>query len=254
MLKAGGWAVQALLVLSALDSFAAHPLITEDTGTQRPGRTQIELTTEHGYDREPGATERASIYSLVWSHGIHGAADLILTIPYQRVHRDIEGAVTDERGLSDLGAGLKWRFHEHGELSFALKPEVNFPTGDEARGLGAGRGRYGAFLVGTYAPAPWAFHLHLGLSRNRNKLDERENIRHVSAALWREFANGRVRVVADLGTDTATDKAVSHDPSFLILGLIYSVNDDFDLDIGYKKGLTDAETDRAWLAAVTVRF
>jgi hypothetical protein len=42
-------------------SQAAHPLITEDTGTQGTGRFQLELTAEHGYRDEDHAAAWAPV-------------------------------------------------------------------------------------------------------------------------------------------------------------------------------------------------
>ncbi|HRT71846.1 MAG TPA: hypothetical protein P5308_10860, partial [Syntrophales bacterium] len=38
--------------LPGTPAFAKHPLITDDTGTQGKGRTQLEITGEVGFDRE----------------------------------------------------------------------------------------------------------------------------------------------------------------------------------------------------------
>ena len=72
-------------------------------------------------------------------------------------------------------------------------------------------------------------------------------------AAWRELGD-RLRIVADIGTTTATEKTVHRHPLYLIVGLIYSVSENLDVDIGYKKGLSDSETDRAWLAGAVLRF
>ncbi|MDI6762198.1 MAG: transporter [Thermodesulfobacteriota bacterium] len=54
----------------------------------------------------------------------------------KREKRDGEQA---ERGLSDFSFGLKWRFYEIEGFSFALKPGITLPTGNEKKGLGTGR-------------------------------------------------------------------------------------------------------------------
>lgn len=164
-----------------------------------------------------------------------------------------DSTVTTARGLSDTGVDVKWRFHEKDDLSFSLKPGVSVATGDDSQGLGSGRASYSLFLVATYAPNPWVLHLHLGYLRNRNVLDERQGRWHISAGGWREEGGG-LKLIADIGADAATDKSAGTQPSFLILGLIYSVTRDIDLDLGMKKQLTYPETDRTVLAGVTLRF
>lgn len=242
-----------LFVLFPVGAHAAYPLITEDTGTQGQGRHQIEFNAEYAHDHEPGASERGYRHSLVWSYGVRDDTDIVVTLPYLRLRTDNDSQVTNARGLSDIGLDLKWRFYENGPLSMALKPGVTLPNGDETQGLGTGRHSYSAYLVTTLVSAPWQWHAHAGYIRNRNSLNEREDLRHVSVAAGRELGE-HLRIVADIGTTTTTDKAAHRHPVFLIVGMIYAVSADFDLEIGYKKGLTDAETDRAWLAGVTLRF
>jgi hypothetical protein len=49
-------------------------------------------------------------------------------------------------------------------------------------------------------------------------------------------------------------KAEKTDPQFAVFGLIHHVNDDLDLDVGYKKSLNHTETDRQIGVGVTYRF
>jgi len=56
-----------------------------------------------------------------------------------------------ERGWGNPVLGAKWRFYdnESSKLSFAFRPEIQFPVSDnrEARGLGTARVSYGAGLL-----------------------------------------------------------------------------------------------------------
>jgi len=231
---------------------AAHPLITEDTGTQGQGRFQLELTTEHGYNDEDYAAEHDRNLTATFSWGARDNLDVIMTLPYQRVSSDASGDVETHSGRSDIGLDLKWRFFENDDFSMALKPGLTSPTGDETVGLGAGKSAYSLYLVTTFELKPWAFHLHVGHLHNGNVADEREDIWHVSFGGWREV--GKLKIVGDIGTNANTDKEAGTDPAFLIFGAIYSVTDDFDLDAGIKKGLTNPETDYTLLAGVAFRF
>ena len=40
------------VILTSGTAFAAHPLITDDTGTQGQGKFQLEVNGEFGHDRE----------------------------------------------------------------------------------------------------------------------------------------------------------------------------------------------------------
>lgn len=234
-------------------SYAAHPLITEDSGTQGRGRNQLEFTAEYAHDHTLDGRVRDHTHSLVWSYGLRDDADFVLALPYQRLRTASDGEVTHAHGLSDIGLDVKWRFYEDGPLSLALKSGASLPSGDEDQGLGTGRRGYSAYLIATLASGHWHWHAHAGYVRNRNSVNERDDLRHFSMAAGHELSE-RLRIVADIGTTTATDKTVHRHPVFLIFGLIYAVGDNFDIDVGYKKGLTDAENDRAWLAGVTLRF
>lgn len=232
---------------------AAHPLITEDTGTQGQGRFQLELTTEQGYKDEDYAAEHEREYTTTFSYGARDNLDLIFTLPYQRIDSNADGNIETHSGISDAGLDAKWRFFEKDKLSMALKPGVTFPTGDEVVGLGSGKSAYSLYLITSIAPQPWAFHLHLGYRHNRNIADERESIWHASFGGWREFGK-KLKIVGDIGVDTNADKSSNTEPAFLILGVIYSVIRDFDLDAGIKKGLTNPETDYSLLGGITFRF
>lgn len=229
--------------------FAAHPLITEDTGTQGAGEGQMEITGERADDDEDGETTDSSV---VLSYGLTDNLDVILTVPHTRIETGFEGKTSSTDGLGDVGLDVKWRFFEAGVLSFAIKSGLTLPTGDEQLGLGAGKTGYSTFLVSTVSQAPWAFHLHLGYIANQNVVGEDERIWHASYAAARDF--GPLKLVADLGTYSNSDPDSRVKPAFLILGLIYSWLDNVDVDLGYKKGVTDTETDRALLAGLALRF
>jgi hypothetical protein len=248
----------ACLALGALRPapvLAAHPLITEDTGTQGRGGWQLELTAEHGYDREQAVHTRTRAYNAVLSWGFADTVDVIVTVPWQREHVEALGKTQTHRGNADVGLDLKWRFYEQGLLSFAVKPGMTYPSGDADTGFGTGRKTYSLFFVTTVAPDPWAFHLHLGHTRNNNTLGERESIWHASLAASYQI-NQALRLVADVGGQTNRDPASRVEPRFAIAGFIASVNKDLDLDLdlGYKQGLTGPETDRTLLAGLAWRF
>lgn len=248
MLPAGFGLLPAVACVVA---HAAHPLITEDTGTQGMGRTQIELTVEHAHDHDNGVQEQSWRYAAVTTYGLQDTLDVLVTVPYvgERVDDD---TVRRASGIGDVGLDLKWRFYEAAIWSAALKPGLVLPTGDDGRGLGAGRLGYGAYLVTSADLAPWVVHLHVGYLRHRNTLGERHGIRHFSLAATRDI--GRWRIVADIGTTTAADRTHTRDSAFLLGGIIYALQSDIDLDAGYKRSLTSSEDHGAWLAGIALRF
>jgi len=238
--------------------WGAHPLITDDAGTQGKGRFQIEVNGQYDSDRETvnGASleSTGSQIATTLSYGIIENADLVLSLPYQW-GKVKEGGVTvyDEKGISDTTVEVKWRFYEKGGLSLALKPGVSIPTGNDEKGLGAGKTGYHAFIIGSKEAAPWAFHVNVGYIGNENKADEEKNIWQASLAATYEAIKG-LKVVGNIGIERNRDKAADKDPAFFLGGVIYSISESFDIDFGVKYGLTAPETDWSVMAGTAFRF
>jgi hypothetical protein len=232
---------------------AAHPLITEDTGTQGRGAGQIEIAGEGETDRSGALETRTLQTHLAVSYGVRDDVDLILSLGSLR-STSLDGAERETvSGSTDPGLDLKWRFHEAGPLSLAIKAGVVVPTANTAKGLGAGRTGWQTFVVSSYEPDVWGLHLHVGYVRQPNGFGERASIRHVSAALTR-IVGRRMRLVADLSSNTHPDPAESREPATGLLGLIYHAQSAFDLDLGLRLGLCECAPDRAILGGMALRF
>mgnify|MGYP000252833323 CR=1 FL=1 len=247
-----------LLPLFSTSAFAAHPLITDDTGTQGKGRFQLEVNSEVNYDKESEAgvktkTTGGEVGTII-SYGIIDNVDIVLGVPYQwfKVKEDGE-TISREKGISDISLELKWRFYERDGWSFALKPGVTFPAGNEKKDLGTGRVTYSIFFITTKEIEPLAFHLNLGYMRNENKLDERKDMWHFSLASEVKLIKN-LKVVANIGAGRNPERVSHKHPAFILGGLIYSVVENFDIDIGIKGGLNKPETDLTILAGIAWRF
>lgn len=253
------------LMLSSTPLFAAMPLVTDDTGTQGAGHSQIEIGVESATNKE---TEAGVSYKLTGgatsatlTYGLTDKIDLIAGMPWEWYTVKENGLkVADENGIGDLALQIKWRFYEIPDSGFslALKPGITLPTGDENKGLGTGKISSNVTLIATREAKLATFHVNLGYSRNAYKLDEisessRKNIWHASMASELNVTD-KLRAVADIGIETNPDKESDTDPAYILGGLVYAVNDNTDLDIGIKGGLNDAETDTTLLAGVTMRF
>src|SRR3990172_3937253 len=247
-------------VMMAGTAFAAHPLITDDTGTQGKGKILFEFIGEYGHDKEDGETTKSLEIPTVpfFSYGVTDAIDLVLGLPYQRIETETAGATTRVKGISDASVEVKWRFYEKDGLSFAVKPGISLPTGDEEKGLGSGKVSYSTFLITTKEVAPWAFHFNVGYVRNEYKLqaDEeanRKDIWHVSLASQVEVVKD-LDLVANIRMERNLDKTSDTHPAFILGGLIYSVSENLDIDLGVKGGLNKTETDYSVLAGITWRL
>ena len=134
-----------------------------------------------------------------------------------------------------------------------MKPGLTLPTGDEDKGLGAGKSGYGAFLICSLDRSPFMVHTNIGYFRNQNKSGERENLWYASLAS--DYAvNDALTAVANICLETNPDPETDTPPAFLLGGLIYSVNDTIDIDGGVKFGLNKYEADYSFLAGMTLAY
>ncbi len=254
---ASGMIYLALLFLSC-PSWAAHPLITDDTGTQGKGKFQLELNGQYDWDRDD--SDDSSVKSTggqtaaTLSYGVADNVDLILSLPYLWGNAEInETTVYNEQGIGDAVLETKMRLFEKNGFSVALKPGISIPTGNDEKSLGAGLLGGHLFLIASQELGSWAFHGNLGYIRNENKLDERRDIWHASfAATWEVIKN--LKLAADIGIERNPYDDAKDDPAFLIGGIIYSIKENVDVDFGLKCGLTKSETDLSLLTGLTFRF
>lgn len=249
--------LSSLLLVHSI-AWGAHPLITDDAGTQGKGKFQLEVNGQYDSDKETengvSLESTGSKVATTLSYGVAENADLVLSLPYQWGKGKEDGVtVSDEKGISDTTLEVKWRFFEKEGLSLALKPGVRFPTGNDAKGFGAGKTGYHLFFIGSKEVAPWAFHLNLGYIGNENKVDEEKNIWHASIATTYNVIKN-LKLVGNVGIERNLDKAADNDPAFVIGGVIYSLAESFDIDCGIKYGLNNAETDWSLMAGTAFRF
>ena len=148
---------------------------------------------------------------------------------------------------------LKWRFYEKDGLSFALKPGVTLPTGNDEKCLGSGRTTYSMFFIATKELEPYAIHLNLGYKRNENKADDREDLWHASLAGEMKIIKD-LKIVANIGMDRNPDKCSGSDPAFILGGIIYSIRENLDIDFGLKSWFNKSDTGYSALAGLTLRF
>jgi hypothetical protein len=226
--------------VAAFDLQAAHPLITEDTGTQGTGRYQLEVFAEELEER--GTRRDIETYTGVLSYGIAETADVQVGLPLFRNGPD---------GVGDVSLDLKWRFFERNAVSLALKPGITVPTGDERDGRGTGKVTYGSLIIVSYAPGAIALHAHAGFRRNENKLGERESLRQLAAAAT--YRIGEVRFVGELTRETNPVPG-GGTVRYSTVGAIWSMTRDVDLDIGWRNGNASAPIDEALLLGATVRW
>ncbi|MBI5633459.1 MAG: transporter [Nitrospirae bacterium] len=239
--------VMVVVLLWAGMALAAHPLITDDAGTQGKGKFQLEINGEYFNDSGSAVTEIAAALSA----GITEDVDLVVGMPYQLLRiKGEDGHRTTDRGISDASVEMKWRFFESKGLSLALKPGVTFPTGNDKKGMGDGKISYGLFFIATKEMEPVTLHINFGYVRNRAEF---RDIWHSSLACEHALTKD-LRIVGNIGGETNPEKESNVHPMFLLGGIIYSFTENMDMDFGIKTGLNKAEADYTLLAGLAYRF
>jgi hypothetical protein len=244
----------AMSLILPFSVLAAHPMLTEDLDTQGTGKLQLDVNTEHGYQDGDGSQTHAFVTAATLYYGFRENADLMFTAQHSEKNVLTNGVLdTTGKGFNDVALDVKWRFYEKDGVIYGIKPGISFPTGDENKGLGTGKATYGAVLLSAIERGTWLYNWHVGYKHNRNVIDERKNLWHVSASASYSIREN-LKLVADIGADTNRDKTSDDRPRYLVLGAIYSPNDDMDLDIGIRKEITGPAINYAVLAGLTVRW
>lgn len=255
------WAGLAVLLLAGAlivpsPSYAARPLVTDDTGTVGKGKMQVELGAEvfSWRDTVEGVRvkEKGTEASGVFTYGVLENVDVVAGCPYAWGKVQEDGVtVFNENGILDTSLEMKWRFYEKDGFVLALKPGVTLPTGNHKKGFGAGRVTYGLTFIATKEIEPFAFHFNAGYTRNENRVEERKNI--WAASLAGEYAVTKtLRLVGNVGLERNAAPASNTAPAFALGGLIYAINDTISLDVGVKVGLNKAEVDHSIIAGITI--
>jgi hypothetical protein len=262
----------ALFLLAAPASgWAAHPYITDDTGTQGTGNWQLELMAERDRNArtaDPGGgpvhqVSKVTLLNPVLTYGVLDTLDVALGVNHLRQRTTEDAVVTESaNGTSDSTLELKWRFYEANGLSLALKPGLVLPTGDENRGLGTGKLSWGVNFILTQEAKPWTFLANVAYTHTRYKLPA--DVAANRAHLWRASAGVAyylredVRLVGEAGVRTNGAKDDPFLPGrngqFAMLGLIYSLSDKIDFDVGVRKRVNRTEFDTAILVGATFRW
>jgi hypothetical protein len=254
--------VTTLFILSCLimppSVFAAHPLATDDAGTNGARKFQLETSAEFGWDKQDDVKSTRQSVGLSLSAGILDTVDLVLTSPFTwQQQKDKDTTVFDNYGMNDLTLEVKWRFLEFGPASFAIKPGIIVPIASRDKGLGNGRPGYGITLISTVEFKPVAVHANAGYVRQQyvseDRANNREDLYSLSLAGVFELTKS-VQLVAAVDTATNPDKSSTTWLTSVTGGFIYAVNDALDFDLGIKRGLSKPETDTTLLTGLTFKF
>lgn len=255
----------ALVMIWATPLYAAHPLITDDTGTQGKGHFLLEINSELSNNKQVSQGIALTAYdnkaAVSLSCGLSDNIDLVAGLPVQWSRLKVgDTLASDAKGAGDLTLEVKYRFFENHDsgLSFALKPGVSLPVGNESKGFGNGAMSGDLMLISTYERKLCSFYGNIGYTRNaygleQDKLTLRTGIWQASLAAVLNVTT-HIRSVADIGLETNSSKDSGINPAYLIGGVIYGISNNLDLDFGVKRGLNRAEADSAVMAGMALKF
>ena len=206
-----------LVLVMAGAARAAHPLITDDAGTQGKGKVQLEFLSEYSHEKEVSTltdTTTGPAIPIV-SYGLTDNTDFVFWTSYQYIRTSDEDGTARARGITDTTVDVKWRFFEKDGFGLALKPGFTLPTGNDTEGLGAGKVTYHLYFIASKEAKPWAFHLNLGYMRNENTSGDNTDLWHVSFATVLDLSK-KLKLVGNAGIERTADSDVGGQDGFVL--------------------------------------
>jgi hypothetical protein len=253
-------AITTLLTLAPAAQ-AMHPLVTDDAETQGPGGVLVESSINYLKDNE----FKSTVVPVAVTVGIGKTMDVAVEMPYLSL-RPSSATGNNESGLSDVFFRFKHRFYEQEkksggndqfEQSLAYQVAFSQPTGNEEKGLGAGRSRWGARLISTMEWESVEINANIGYESSGQAL-RRGNFTFDDAVLlslaakydrtkpWEPVVE--LAVVRTKGKDIFTRMVTA------LAGLIYEPSEHFYADAGVRIGLNEHSEDYGLLAGFGYKF
>ncbi len=227
-------------------SYAARPLVTEDTDTVEKGATEVEIAFETAREEN---RDKYYIPSLQVAYGLTERIEIAAGVPYIFLEPHENGGMN---GLGDAYAYLKYRVWGEGEKypAFTIKPFVKFPTASEERGLGSGKADLG--MTAVFGKSFPGFNLYFDgtyvLIGEKNIPDE------MSVGLAGEFEIiKRLNLVSEIRYGNNFNAAQTDDPAIFVVGLTAGVGMAV-FDAAVTLGLNHAAPDYIFTVGVTLHF
>ena len=236
----------AALACAAPAAFAAHPLQTEDTGTQGAGNVEI----ENGLARARFDSTTLTTYQPQVSVGLAPTVDAIVQPAWAWLQAPPQASTS---GRGDTNIDGKWRFLGSDPWSLAIRAGVQAPTSRHGLGLPHGQWSEHALLVATWDDAPTTVHANLGVTRVPRAPGTRANVAHLSAAVMQAL-DERLILTVDGELDQDPDPHRRAWPGSLLAGAIWTARPGLDLDVGYQRSVDARPVNRQWMAGLTWRF
>jgi hypothetical protein len=244
------WGAVALLMFVALspDAQAAHPLISEDTGTQGRGRFELELGTATGRD----GNGRVFEFGPQLSYGVLDNLDAIVLPRWFALSGDAVGESGRRRGFGDTALDFKWRFAEFERVSLGTRAGVELPTA--SNGIeGHGATAYHASLIASADLSPLLLTGDVAYLRVPGNVGVRRNQYRVTAAAVYSV-HERVRLFINPATESNPDANRGTWPAVLLVGVIATATSWLDVDVGLQTRLNHAAPRQVIYAGATLRW
>ncbi|MCX9157995.1 transporter [Niveibacterium sp. 24ML] len=234
-------------------ALAAHPLSSDDAGTQGAGAWQLELNAD--YLHEPETRTQQRFANLTLSTGLSDSFDLFVNGTALRSEAEAEGGnAAVARGAGDASLGAKWRWFENDDIALALKASANLPTGDAERGLGNGLPYYSGAAIVSVEVGEWTLMANaVGLYFTGDVDDQRKWQWALSTAAAYQLSDAWQLVGEVVAYSGDAPDSVGN-AGLLTLGAIYRVLPTLDLDVGYRRGLMDSAVDHGLGAGLAFRW
>ncbi len=227
---------------------AAHPLQTEDTGTQGAGNLEI----ENGLSRARYDATTLTLYQPQLSVGLATTIDAIVQPSVEWVHASGQGSIS---GFGDTNVDAKWRFWGSDPFSFALRAGVALATNQHGLGLTRGKTSEHGLVALTWDHGPTVVHANVGLTvvPRAPGTPARRVMTGVSAALMQQI-NEHLILTVDSSFGQSPNPHKTTWPGTILAGAIWTARPGLDIDLGWQTSIDDRPVTRTWLAGLTYRF
>jgi hypothetical protein len=240
-----------LLALASAFAHAAHPLISEDTGTQGAGKFELEVGAQWG--RESGGS--AAEIDPQLSFGARDELDLIVRPSLFRFTGTAVDTAGGRGGLGPVALDVKWRAATFDAWSFGARAGIDTPSVTHT--LVPRTPGWHALVMATWQDGPTMFTSNVAYQRlpahDATGAPVRRDVMRFSAALVHAPVD-EVRMLVDVAVRQSADPVDARWPAVAVLGVIVRGPAGIDLDAGYQARLNAAAPAGLWQAGATFRW
>lgn len=232
-----------------------RPDVTESAYTVDAGHFQVESDAYRlTFNKDNRVQTTASTFNLAnLKIGLNNSTDLQLVLPFYVEERTkINGMHTDTKrsGFNDFTLRLKKNLlgNDAGKTALAVMPFINAQTGNDVEGRRFEGGV--VFPFNLELSDTWSFGAQgqFSLLRNEDRKYDKELLNSVTVG--KEFSKSTSAFVESHYTYNFSQR---HFEVFLNGGLVYSITDNFSLDLGVNYGLKEG-TDHVYFIGYSFRY